>query len=877
MKHLQLPNQVIPESQKGESWMKDNVDAIRNMSIGNSDSKRKDLECWFMYHNSFNENEFDYLTKISSGTEGESDYYLPAKVRHIPIQRSKLNVLISQQKHRPYQSSTVISNSEGKAEKFSRLIHGFVGAYSQELDKRVSSYNVHLSQLEQQRQQIQQVLQQEPQSEADAMQIAQIKQSLPVIEEQLRMARNIISKELAITEKDYRKMAGFYQYEKKDFLEDIAEKLMVKLRQDFNIKQKSLKNFISEVVTGKQNYYVDYNLEKKELVYETLNAMNVFYPVIDDVEWIQDSPWVMIERQRSMNQVIDIYGIKDPEEIKKLEDFSINKKTVTTYATSELGRSLMNDMIYSGSKGFDEGVTEQQVFWRSVKKIQVKKSPNPHDETQSFTHFLDDEDKIYQDGQLYWDKAKKKYVDKRNGNEYDKKDVILANKGEKLETRYIDEIYEGVVLAGCIYKNLRKRSIRLYSNEDYSWTCLPVFGKSFNSITDRPYSLVWDTKDLQKLYNILHWHRELLLATSGVKGTVMDMSQKPEGMSKKEWMYYKKLGTMWIETAKKHGRPSSYNQFGNFDDTLTPAVQYIDNMLAMIDDVMGNIIGVGRQRQGQVTGSDQVATYQMAIQQNSLITEIIYAQHDEIERRAQEALLNLAVKYKYVDGGMFDYKTDDMNVETFKIPSGVFDNVDFQINIANNTLNEQKLKELKQFAIKEYDKGLLPFKDMITLYDTETLTDMKKKFEQYTTEAYEVAQRNAENAANLELQKEERLMQAQAQIESQIKQSENQLKDMELKLKAQVEQMKIQMEQAKLQAQKEMHQVDSQIKMVELQSEYEVEQSYLQEQTRKNTTDERLRSIELQLNSLLKNSEIKTKSQEGMSKGSKAKEHISDR
>lgn len=855
MKPTQLPSQVIPESQKGEAWMKENALAIKNFGLQDQNSIKKDVECWFMYHNIYNESEFDYLTKVSSGTGGENDYYLPAKMRHIPIQRSKINVLVAQQKYRPFQFSTTISNVDGKAQKYARRVHGFMGEVSKTITERMNNYSSQISAIEMKRQQMQAILSKEPQSEEEAMQMQAIKQQMPIIEQQLNTAKQVISTEQLIVDKDLVKINNYYKYDKEDIVEDTVKKLTLKLRQDLHIERKSVKNFVSEVVTGKQYYFVDYNDETHELEFETVNGLNVRYPKIDGVEWIQDGPWVMIENTISLNYAIDKYGLNSTEEIEKLRT-SISSLDSTQFFSAEFGRDVSARSLYSGSNSITDGISERKIYWRSSKKIQVKRSPNPYDGGKVFTHFIDDEQKYFQEGQLYWDNKKKVYVDKKSGNEYQKKDVILSNKGEKLETRYIDEVYEATILGDDVFKRMRKKPTRLYSNDNYSWTSLPLFGKTFNSITERPYSLIWDTKDIQKLYNILNYHRELLLATSGVKGTIMDISQKPEGMDKKEWLYYKKLGTQWIETIKKHGRPMSFNQFGSYDDTMSASVQYIDNMMLMLDDVLGNIIGVGRQRQGQVSASDQVATYQMAINQNSLITEMIYAEHDEIERRAVEALVNYAIKYKYMDGGDFDYKTDGMGTEMFKIPPQMFDEIDIQVGVANNTIDEQKLKELKQFAIKEYDKGVLPFKDMIALYDTSTLIDMRKKFEIFTEEAFDVAQRNAENTANIDIQKEERLIQAKAEVDMQAKKMDIQLKQLELQLKGQIEQTKNQTANSKIISDKEKHSAEMQLRMGEIQNENIIEQQYIDEQKRSNIVGERLSSIELQLKTLLDNANL---------------------
>src|SRR5690606_23876800 len=93
-----------------------------------------------------------------------------------------------------------------------------------------------------------------------------------------------------------------------------------------------------------------------------------------------------------------------------------------------------------------------------------------------------------------------------------------------------------------------------------------------NNRFNKAYSPVWETKDIQELYNILHFQEELLISLSGVKGTVVDISQLPSGMSMTEVMYYKKNGLLPIETLFPGGKPkrTSFNQFSNYDDSVSP-------------------------------------------------------------------------------------------------------------------------------------------------------------------------------------------------------------------------------------------------------------------------------------------------------------------
>ena len=53
---------------------------------------------------------------------------------------------------------------------------------------------------------------------------------------------------------------------------------------------------------------------------------------------------------------------------------------------------------------------------------------------------------------------------------------------------------------------------------------------------NQPFSLVLATADLQDMYNILHFHRENLIANSGSKGGYIDVSKIPTWLDEDETM-----------------------------------------------------------------------------------------------------------------------------------------------------------------------------------------------------------------------------------------------------------------------------------------------------------------------------------------------------
>lgn len=58
-----------------------------------------------MYNGVLPENQFDYLRKIEQ-------YEFPAKIRHIPIQRPRIDLLIGQELGRPIRLRTFCTNKD---------------------------------------------------------------------------------------------------------------------------------------------------------------------------------------------------------------------------------------------------------------------------------------------------------------------------------------------------------------------------------------------------------------------------------------------------------------------------------------------------------------------------------------------------------------------------------------------------------------------------------------------------------------------------------------------------------------------------------------------------------------------------------------------
>jgi len=134
--------------------------------------------------------------------------------------------------------------------------------------------------LQSQIEQLKQALQREPQNEKEFESMRMMEMQLPYMEIEINHLIEVIKAEDSIDEKQIEQLQRYYRYSHKDIEEERAQKLMIKLRRDLNIKGKSGNNFISHIVTGKQYYYVDYIQGEKWPRMDNVSSTKIRYPKI---------------------------------------------------------------------------------------------------------------------------------------------------------------------------------------------------------------------------------------------------------------------------------------------------------------------------------------------------------------------------------------------------------------------------------------------------------------------------------------------------------------------------------------------------------------------------------------------------------------------
>lgn len=513
-------------------------------------------------------------------------------------------------------------------------------------------------------------------------------------------------------QKDMEEMERYMKYDYKDLVETIMDKGIRFLIEKYSIKDKFTSGFEDKMVTDKEIYFVDWNGLDEDPEFRKVDILNFYYSGDDETEWIDECEWCSEVRFMTIPQVLDEF--KDditPEEYKLLEmqsktymgmtnNYSANYNGISDryMIDNSTDQNNHHNMLYAGTEDFSNKVRVMFCYWKSPDTKKIKTSPNKYMEDVPFTHMLDEDETVKKD--------------------------------DNISLKFKNDIYRGVCINENIYCRLGKKPVQMRGVDKPGTVGLPYTGLAHNAYSRRPYSLVWATREIQLLYNIIHYHKELWFALSGVKGFIMDKSQLPDGMSMKEWVYQRKLGIGWIQTVKEGRVNSNFNQFQSYDDTISPAIQYIDMLLQGLEELARSITGVSRQRIGDIKPIERVGNTEASINQSAVITEILYYSHDKVKRRALSKLANTCKK-AWKKGKRAQYITGNFSQQILNMEPNMLDECDMDIFIGSSYKEDQALKELRQVAFQDHGKNLLSMAQLTKLFSVESLRDMEHIMEKY--------------------------------------------------------------------------------------------------------------------------------------------------
>ena len=362
------------------------------------------------------------------------------------------------------------------------------------------------------------------------------------------------------------------------------------------------------------------------------------------------------------------------------------------------------------------------------------------------------------------------------------------------------------------------------------------------------------------MYIILWYRLELTIARDKGKVINMDITQIPKGLGidVNQWMHYlTSLGVNFINPydegwdipGREGGKPSPNNNITSIDLSMGAMMSEYISIMSKIEEMIGEISGVSKQRQGSIQQRELVGNVERSVIQSSHITEPLFWMHGQAKKNALTMLLNVA---KHAWGTKKSKKLQYVLGDTGRIFLEInsdFVYADLDVFLSDATKEHQDVEAVKSLLQAAMQNGatLLEATEVIT---GDNLSAIKRQLADID-----------ENRA--------KMAQAQQEAEMQMQQIEAQLKGEELRIKEEDSIRKAEtalqvaligasskdgsgeddgfVEETKLQLQKEKQDKDSMLK-----------ESQLKEAERKNRKAEELKQQEISIKRTQANKPNKT-------------------
>ena len=525
---------------------------------------------------------------------------------------------------------------------------------------------------------------------------------------------------------------AYMRYTYIEAIEETVEDGLHYLKERYNWKDLFRGGFRDFLVTGKVFYKAE--IINGDPIVRRVDPRNVAFDMSIESDYLDNAQWVVEQRWLGINQVLDEYGEElTKEDIIELE----NMRHISSGDELAHYNSHLDWIQYDTSTGVKVRLIHGE--WKSIRAIKVKVSPNKYDESNPFRKMVSDDYK--------------------------------PRKGEVVETKFVDDIWEATKIGGRILVNCRRRPNQVRSVDDAGPTSLSYVGCIHNMSSGRTTSLVDVLKHIQMLYNVVMYHIELTLARAGGKAVVYDVSQMPSniGMDMQTVLYHiKNDGIIPINSRDEGGVDTArFNQFQQVDFTLSNSVQQLMNLKLMLEQTAGQVCGISPQREGAVSQYEAVGNVQRTVLQSNLVTEGWFYQHSEVKKRAIEKVCNL-MKVAWSEGKKAGYILGDGGFKMLSVLPDVALN-DYGIYITEGGKEDAIKQSITQLAQSALQSGNIALLDVIKVLKAETLTEAEHVLENGLKEMQQQSQA-AQQAQMQQQQAVAQEAQAQREHESQIKQ-----------------------------------------------------------------------------------------------------------
>ena len=524
--------------------------------------------------------------------------------------------------------------------------------------------------------------------------------------------------------------------------QNILQYIMQSRETDFITKLRQL--FIDLLVTGYCFFRVKPSFSGTNIDIEVLNPLNTFVDRNPETPYVRNSYRVVIRQWLTKSQIIAKYG----KELSK-QDLKDLKDNWTDSDQSYYGRSYTDEITIDEDQ---EDSDEEEMI-----------PGYPENDTHKFNLIP-----VYDVEWLDTDK-----------------DFVM----QRYNTIRIGEEY-------YILRGIDKNVVRSQDNPNFCG--LSVNGVYFLNRSRQPYSLILKCAHLQDRYDLLHYYRDAIVANSGIKGSIIDISMIPKFLGPdwasrvQKWKAYKKQGDLLIDTSQE-GRMEDGNAplntiFNGYDESLpAQVIQAIDLAIQSIEATVSSITGVFRERLNGIEQRDAVSNIKQGVTNSYTVTKPIFQQMDLVVCEILLDSLNQA-KIVYKNGLTGTIILGDKYQKIFTALPEHFTLTDFDIHVISSTEIMQDMQTIKSTLPDLIKSGQVGADIIFEALTSKSLSELK-----YTVKKAIQKQKEENNQLQQLQQKLEETTQQLQQAQQELQKAQQKAQQLN-EQRMQLDQQKIQLE-----------------------------------------------------------------------------------
>jgi hypothetical protein len=241
------------------------------------------------------------------------------------------------------------------------------------------------------------------------------------------------------------------------------------------------------------------------------------------------------------------------------------------------------------------------------------------------------------------------------------------------------------------------------------------------------------------LYDVIHDRLNKTLAKNQGKLVKFDLAKVPKDWDVERWLYYINVNGVVVEDSFKEGNIGAATgklagalnnaSSGVVDASLGTEIQQYISLLEWISTKIGEILGISKQREGQISNRETVGGVERATLQSSHITEWLFSIHEDVKRRVLECFIETAKTASNGENMKFRYVTSDMAQKTIDIDGKQFCECDYGIVLDDSEDTQEQLQKLDMLVQAGLQNQMINFSTAMKIFQTCSLSDKVRMIE----------------------------------------------------------------------------------------------------------------------------------------------------